>query len=61
MAKCRICSQRGRCSCQRRINASVAGRPADQPRPCGQMCGWNGKGTVCGRDVRSGVCPCLNC
>jgi hypothetical protein len=54
------CGQRGRCSCQRRVNAQIAARPQDAPHACGQMCGQR-RGQVCGRTVRGGVCPCPNC
>jgi hypothetical protein len=60
MPKCTICNQRGRCTCRRRINASVAARPADQPRPCTAMCGRT-KGKACGATVRQGKCPCAYC
>jgi hypothetical protein len=55
------CGHRGQCSCQRRNNAEAARRPQDQPRTCGQMCGWNGKGKACTGTVRGGHCTCPNC
>jgi hypothetical protein len=54
------CGHRGQCSCQRRISAHAAARPADQPRSCSAMCGKT-KGKACGATMRSGVCPCAYC
>jgi hypothetical protein len=58
--RCPLCKQKGRCSCQRRINAELARNPSAKGT-CSAMCGWNGKGKSCGRTTRSGVCPCPNC
>jgi hypothetical protein len=59
-SKCRRCTSRGQCSCNRRVNAEIAANPAAGPTTCGQMCGWNGRGVACGRNVRT-YCPCPNC
>lgn len=57
--KCPLCGTKGRCSCQRRINAEISRNP-DALTHCTRMCGWNGT-KPCGRMARNGVCPCPNC
>lgn len=59
MPKCQLCNRRGRCTCQRRINAELAAKP-DALSTCSRMCGWN-RNKPCGRQARNGVCPCPNC
>jgi hypothetical protein len=46
------CSQRGQCSCQRRVNAEVRRNPAAAPHTCPKC----KKGIV-----RGGVCPTPGC
>lgn len=53
-SKCTICGQRGRCSCQRRINAEMRHNPNAGPQTCGYVFP---NGTVCTRLKRGGICP----
>lgn len=55
--RCQLCKSKGRCSCQRRINAELASNPGSVTT-CARVCHNN---QTCGKTVRGGKCPCAYC